>query len=99
MSGGHAFAHAPLQALWVPLSFSNRYIVRPEPSTMMRPSLVLRTVTVAAPLDFAAGTGRELAPATATVPNASAPSVARRARVRSRPLMGRPPEVVDGRSP
>jgi hypothetical protein len=38
--------------LWVPLSFSNRYSVRPLPSVRIRPSLVLEslTVTVARPM-------------------------------------------------
>src|SRR5512132_2541272 len=40
-------AHAPLQLLVAPLSFSKRYSVRPLASTRIRPSLVSRVLTVA----------------------------------------------------
>jgi hypothetical protein len=39
-------AHAPLQLLVAPLSFSKRYRVRPLASTRTRPSLVSRVLTV-----------------------------------------------------
>ena len=46
-STGHAAAHAPAQADWLGWSFSNRYSVRPLPSTRIIPSLVLVAETVA----------------------------------------------------
>src|SRR4029453_18602813 len=49
-SPGQAAAHAPAQADWFGWSFSNRYRVRPLPSTRIMPRLVLVAETVA-PLD------------------------------------------------
>ena len=47
VSGGQAFAQAPKHVLLAPLSFSNRYSVRPCASTRILPSLVARTPTTA----------------------------------------------------
>src|SRR5829696_7082381 len=47
-SGGHACAHAPLQALVVPWSALNRYSVRPWAFTRTGPSPVLASASVAA---------------------------------------------------
>jgi hypothetical protein len=46
-STGQAAAHAPAQADRSPWSFSNRYSVRPLPSTRIIPKLVLVAETVA----------------------------------------------------
>jgi hypothetical protein len=52
-STGQAAAQAPLQADWSDWSFSNRYSVRPLPSTRIVPSLLLAVATVpdGAPVD------------------------------------------------
>src|SRR5919112_4495804 len=44
---GQAAAQAPAQADWLGWSFSNRYRVRPLPSTRIVPTLALAVVTVA----------------------------------------------------
>jgi hypothetical protein len=49
-STGQAAAQPPAQADWSGWSFSNRYSVRPLPSTRIIPSLVLAAVTVATPV-------------------------------------------------
>src|SRR3954447_27045729 len=56
-SGGHAAAHSPEQALFVPESFPNRYRLWPSESTRIVPSPVLATLTVAElrPAAFAVG--------------------------------------------
>ena len=46
-STGQAATHAPAQADWLGWSFSNRYSVRPLPSTRIIPRLVLVAETVA----------------------------------------------------
>ena len=48
-TGGQARAQAPLHALFVPLSFLNRYTVRPFESTRIFPRPVVATPTVAGP--------------------------------------------------
>jgi hypothetical protein len=48
-STGQAAAHAPAQADWLGWSFSNRYRVRPLPSTRIVPRPVLLAETVATP--------------------------------------------------
>src|SRR5689334_8413463 len=47
VSGGQAVAHAPVQALFVPESFWNRYRVRPCESTRIFPRRLLATRTAA----------------------------------------------------
>src|SRR6476620_4916932 len=42
-SGAHSFAQLPEHVLLPPLSFSNRYKVRPLPSTRIRPVFTVRT--------------------------------------------------------
>jgi hypothetical protein len=49
VSGGHAVAQAPSQRLELPLSASNRYSVRPLPSTRILPRSEFATATDAAP--------------------------------------------------
>jgi hypothetical protein len=48
-NGGQAVAQAPKHVLFDPVSFSNRYRLRPEESTRILPRLVLLTLTVAPP--------------------------------------------------
>src|SRR6185369_14318421 len=48
VTGGQAWAHAPLHVLFVPLSFLKRYTVRPCASTRIRPRLPFATRTVGA---------------------------------------------------
>src|SRR5262245_55915986 len=48
-STGQEATQAPVQADWFGWSFSNRYSVRPLPSTRTIPSLLLAAVTVATP--------------------------------------------------
>ena len=47
VSGGQALAQAPKHVLFAPVSFSNRYSVRPCASMRILPSLVSRTPTTA----------------------------------------------------
>src|SRR5215211_774498 len=50
-STGQAATQAPLQADWFGWSFSNKYSVRPLPSTRTIPSLLLAALTMATPED------------------------------------------------
>src|SRR4051794_20746335 len=61
VTGGQTLAHAPAQVLVIGRSLSNRYRVRPWPSTRTRPSLVLCTAT-------AAGFGDDFAVAAPALP-------------------------------
>jgi hypothetical protein len=61
-SGGHAVAHAPVHALFVPRSALNRYRVRPVEPTRIRPRglCATRTVALCALVVFAAAGGAAL---------------------------------------
>src|SRR5262249_43381392 len=49
VTGGHAAAHAPVQADVVPLSASNAYTVKPLPVVRIVPSAVCRSVSALLP--------------------------------------------------
>jgi len=49
VTGGHAAAHAPVQADVVPWSASNAYTVKPRPVVKIVPSAVCRSVSTAPP--------------------------------------------------
>src|SRR5262249_22415239 len=49
VTGGHAAAHAPVQADVVPLSASNAYTVKPLPVARIVPSAVCRSVSALLP--------------------------------------------------
>src|SRR5260370_33061340 len=68
VTGGHAAAHVPVHADVPPLSASNRYIVRPWPSTRALPGIpemAARLIVVAAALPAGPVTARLLASAAA----------------------------------
>jgi hypothetical protein len=48
-NGGQRLAQAPKHVLFGPVSFSNRYRLRPRESTRILPRLVVLTLTVAPP--------------------------------------------------
>src|SRR3954447_21311384 len=87
VSGGHTLAHAPPHALALPLSASNRYSVRPVPSTRILPSFEPASATDAPP-EPAAGDADLVAgppsappqPATASAITATPATAAVRAR-------------------
>src|ERR1700760_4326735 len=56
-NGGHAVAHAPEHALFMPTSALNRYSVAPVESTRIRPKRLLETRTVVVRAGVAVGVG------------------------------------------
>src|SRR3954464_15598764 len=79
-SGGQAVAQAPVHALVVPVSFLNRYRVRPCESTRIFPRPLFATSTVAEPCALGAADALELLlpqPATASATSGSAAAAQR----------------------
>src|SRR4029453_19249884 len=100
VTGGHSAAHAPEQVLFEPVSFSNRYTVRPVESTRILPRpLTSLTATVDEPAEAIELLGAALAwpllppppqPATTKATSATAAAARRRDRGFLRVIFGAP---------
>src|SRR4029450_5319366 len=102
VTGGHSWAPAPEHTLFGPVSFSNRYTVRPVESTRILPRpLTLLTPTVDEPADAMELLGAGLAwppllppqPATTKATSATAAAARRRDRGFLRVMFGAPWDV------